>query len=339
MECFVSAESRIVINVQIAIGMSFLIVPVFAPEGPIHWLVGLIIAGFWLVLLGRYVKSGKHYVYYKAKGRRAPTIPGLCTNPDAKYFRFLDILCTRNPDGDKQGFFISHCEICLINIFTGGKYFLSCYMGQGVVIQPVEKVLGKLKANQEDYFLFRIFRIPSDPRFRLAETAWTLALRMKASNRQWKVEERKRRETLIELLPVPAKWKEDLRHKWSRPTGYNWTGLFVGDMLLRTWTCVSICIYMLQELQILRRKFGEALLGIFHFLNPIKPIDLITRKGFGFLFSEKDAQGDPLSKPGVVDQIVIVETRVDRWLRRRTINMPQSHLTPYVRPAELQAAA
>ena len=167
-------------------------------------------------------------------------------------------------------------------------------MGDGVVLQPAAEVLAKLLKGKEDYFLFRLCNLPGDSRCRLVATAWSLALQMKDLNVKWKFVEGSRRKLLIELLPIPGNCKLGLLQKWGTPTGYNWAGLFSGKMPAGRWTCVSICLYLVSELQLTLEEFGVGVFGLMGLLDPIKPIDFITRKGFGRLFTENDAQNDPL---------------------------------------------
>ncbi|HMO22904.1 MAG TPA: hypothetical protein PKC98_18230, partial [Candidatus Melainabacteria bacterium] len=91
----------------------------------------------------------------------------------------------------------------------------------------------------------------------------------------------------LNRLPMPQSFRQWLIRKFPM-TGYDWTGLLIGQKHSDHWTCVGLCLELYHRLGMKTNQYGIGLFGLgTGLLDPIMPVRFLGDPAFRIL-SEED---------------------------------------------------
>lgn len=240
-------------------------------------LIGYCFIGFiWLIALSyAYQSTGADYISEHA----APVKRDTWLSPPPDVLQPGDIILTQNRIGDillHERF--GHGELFLCDP-DGQPHFMSSYMHEGLVINPLSRVAEKTLP--DGYIIMRPNKPLTDEQKR---GLWTIALRMHRMNHVWRANENRWRRQLIDRLPLPKDWKRKLKRRVT-VDGYDWLGLIDGRIPRAHWTCVvSVLVNLFLNGIPMAEDYGIGILGLgTGLLDPIRPEQLIFDPYFHYL--------------------------------------------------------
>ena len=242
------------------------------------------IAGAELFLwLAIYVKYRLNRKQYMTQGH-GPLPKGTWVNPPPEAIKPFDLILTSGNIARRLRESVGHGEVA-VRMEDGELWFLSSYMEAGVVFEKAAFVCDKLVKNNH-YVVLRPTTLFNPDQY---DAAPHLVRIIKAQNRIYRKVAQTNRDAMIDSLPLFKSWKNWLRKKF-KVTGYDWTGLLVGQTHNDRWTCVGLCLEFYHRLGMKTAVYGTGLLGLgTGILDPIMPVRFLNDPSFRIL-TEKDRQ-------------------------------------------------
>lgn len=255
------------------------------------------IAGVELLLwLGIYVRYRLNRKKYITQGH-GPLPKGTWVNPPVDAIEPFDLILTSGNIARRLRESVGHGEVAID--IRGKLYFLSSYMESGTVLEEASKVCERLVATNNHYVVLRPTASFTREQF---EATPHLASIILAQNKAWIKQAQQKRTRFINKLPLFKSWKQALIRKFP-VTGYDWTGLLIGQTHKDHWTCVGVCLELYRRIGMKTNNYGTGLLGLgTGLLDPIMPVRFLNDPAFQIL-TEKDR--DELERVRAADTVTI----------------------------------
>ncbi|HEY9713600.1 MAG TPA: hypothetical protein V6C72_09015, partial [Chroococcales cyanobacterium] len=270
LQTYFDVLSRIEIQLPMLIGVAMSVLAIWVNDGGIylHVVAALEIFG-WIWIFKRY---SDNRALFKNQGY-GPVPLDTWVNPPAWVMQPGDLILTSGEIGKQLHESVSHGEV-VIKMPNGELRLFSSYMGEGVIIRPLEKLL-------EDRTIYYVgLHLARPLKGEQVARATEIAEEMLAANQRWKAKEERKRKRLIDSLPLPRKGKEMLSEKLA-VTGYDWFGMFMGRIVQDRWTCIGAAVELYHRLGIKTKPYGTGLLGFgTTILDPIMPVRFFADPAF-----------------------------------------------------------
>ena len=233
---------------------------------------------FWLGIYVKYRLNRRRYI----KQGHGPLPRGTWVNPPVEAIQEFDLILTSGNIARRLRESVGHGEVA-VRMEDGELYFLSSYMETGTVFARAEEVTAKLLRNNHYVVLRPTVSFSADQRAAVPSLTRILI----EQNRLYKETKQARRSAWLNHLPLPQSWRQWLIRKFP-VTGYDWTGLLIGQKHSDHWTCVGLCLELYHRLGMKTNQYGTGLFGLgTGLLDPIMPVRFLADPSFRIL-SEED---------------------------------------------------
>ncbi len=271
--------SRLKILIPIALGTTLAVLSLwFAGPHELKFFAGLELAA-WLVIYVKYRFNRKQYI----KQGHGPLPKGTWVNPPVEVIQEFDLVLTSGNIARRLREAVGHGEVA-VRMEDGELYLLSSYMEAGTVFEKARVVTDKLLRNNHYVVLRPTGSFDQDQRRATPHLTRILI----EQNRLYKEKAQEKRTRFVNALPLPRSLKSWLIKKYP-VTGYDWTGLLIGQTHRDHWTCVGLCLELYHRLGYKTNQYGTGLLGLgTGFFDPIMPVRFLADPAFRILKVEDE---------------------------------------------------
>jgi hypothetical protein len=238
------------------------------------------IAGWGLLVL-RYRRNRRHY----ERQGHGPLPAGCWVSPPAQVLQPGDLILTSGRVASSLRESVGHGETVLLT--REGMASFSSYMDRGAVLHSVDEYADWVSQHGH-YVVLRLREELTAERVKRAEE---IAREMIDENRRWSEEANRRRQRIIEHLPLPGRTRDKILER-TRSVGYDWVGLLMGRLAPHRWTCIGACLELYRRLDVETNTYGTGLLGFgTTLLDPIMPVRFFSDPAFRVLSLQDQESG------------------------------------------------
>lgn len=267
LKTYFDVLSRLELTLPLSIGVALSGLALVLPHHPVLRVVAAMEVLCWLYIYLSYRENRRRYM---VQGH-GPVPAGTWVSPPASALESGDLLLTSGRVAARLHESVGHAEMVLLSP-DGRMMAFSSYMAAGIVLNPLADVT--TATEQHGHYIVLRLRNALSPA--AVKHAWEIAGEMRAANQAWRERMNRPRQRIINGLPLPSRWKQQLIRAVTA-TGYDWLGLFMGRLTKDHWTCVGACLELYRQLGIRTNPYGTGLLGLGTTLfDPIMPVRFLS---------------------------------------------------------------